>query len=107
MPGFLVHQGANVVCTHMGQATPVTPFPRVKVSGQPIVVQTSLYSVAGCTMPPPPNGNGPCVSAQWMSVATRVRANNVPVVLQDSQALCSPTGTPLTIITTQTRVRGM
>lgn len=48
MPGFLVHQGANVVCTHMGQATPVTPFPRVKVSGQPIDVvlrnETSMVS---------------------------------------------------------------
>ena len=35
MPGFLVHVGATVLCSHGGQAQPTVPNPRVTVSGQP------------------------------------------------------------------------
>jgi hypothetical protein len=30
----------------------------------------------------------------------------LPLLLQDSQALCLPTGTPLTFVAAQTRVKG-
>lgn len=106
MPGFLLHVGAVVLCAHGGQAQPTAPNPRVRVGGQSIVVQVGPYTVAGCALPPPPAGNGPCVTAQWITAAARVRADGQPVLLQDSQALCTPTGTPLTVTTTQTRVRG-
>lgn len=106
MPGFLLHLGATVLCLHAGQAQPVVTNPRVKVSGQPIVTQPGTYTVAGCTLPPPPAANGPCVTAQWVTAATRVRAGGTPVLLGDSQAICAPTGTGLNIVVTQTRVRG-
>lgn len=105
MPGFLLHLGAQVICAHApGQATPVVTNPRVKVSGQPIVVQTTQYAVAGCALTGTPNP--PCATASWITAATRVRAGGVPVLLQDSQSLCAPTGTPLTVLATQTRVKG-
>jgi hypothetical protein len=90
---------------HGGQAQPTVTNPRVKVSGQPIVTQTSVYSIAGCALPPPPNGNGPCVTAQWVSAGTRIMASGTPVLLQDSQAICTPTGTGLNVVATQTRVK--
>lgn len=62
------------------------------------------YLVTGCAMPPPPSGNGPCVTAQFVTAATRVLSSGQPLLLFDSQALCAPTGTPLTILATQTRV---
>ncbi len=105
MPGFLLHQGATVMCMHGGQAQPTVPNPRVRVSGQPIVTQTTAYTIAGCPFVPP-GGTGPCVTAQWVVAATRVRAGGVPVLLQDSQAVCVPTGTGLNVIVTQLRVRG-
>jgi hypothetical protein len=107
MPGPLVHLGATVTCSHGGQATPSAPFPRVLVSGQPVVTQSAPYLVAGCTLPPPPAANGPCVTAQWVTAATRVLAGGQPVVLAASQAVCAPTGTPLIVAVTQTRVTGM
>ena len=107
MPGFLLHVGATVQCAHAGAAQPTAPNPRVTVSGQPIVTLAAPYVVAGCALPPPPAANGPCVTAQWVSGATRVTANGQPVLLLDSQAICAPTGTPLLIVTTQTRVTGM
>jgi hypothetical protein len=105
MPGFLLHQGAVVMCMHPpGQAQPVVVNPRVRVAGQSIVTQSAVYTVAGCaltgtTVPP-------CATAQWITAATRVRAGDLPVLLQDSQAVCTPTGTGLSVMVTQTRVRG-
>ena len=105
MPGFLLHLGATVMCMHAGQAQPMTPNPRVTVGGQPIVTQTTPYTIAGCPFVPP-GGNGPCVTAQWIVGAVRVLASGVPVLLQDSQAICVPTGTGLNVLVTQVRVKG-
>lgn len=105
MPGFLLHVGATVTCSHAGQATPTAPNPRVTVAGQPIVTQATPYAVVGC--PLPSSQGGPCVTAQWVLGATRVFSNGQPVLLFDSQAICAPTGTPLMIVITQTRVSGM
>ena len=107
MPGFLVHVGAQILCSHLGLAQPTVPNPRVTVMGQPIVNITSPYVVAGCTLPPPIVANGPCVTAQRVTGSTRITSNGQPVLLFDSQAICAPTGTPLLIVTTQTRVTGM
>lgn len=105
MPGFLLHVGATVLCAHAGQAQPTSPNPRVMVGGQPVVTQAASYTVAGC--PFTTGGNPfPCVTAQWVVGATRVFAGGQPVLLQDSRAICTPTGTPLNIVVTQVRVRG-
>lgn len=107
MPGFLLHVGAVVMCAHGGKAEPTLRNPRVKVMGQQIVTRVSIYTISGCSFPPPPAGNGPCAMAQWITSAVRVRANGLPVLLMDSQATCTPTGTPLTIAFAQPRVKGM
>jgi hypothetical protein len=103
MPGFLIHVGAQVQCSHAGQAQPTAPNSRVTVSEQATVTQAAPYSIAGC----PFNVSGapsPCVTAQWTTAATRVTSNGQPLILLDSQATCAPNGTPLVILTTQTRV---
>lgn len=102
MPGFILHQGATVQCSHAGQAQPTTPSTRVLVSSQPITTQTPPYSVTGC--PNPPNSGGPCVTATWSTAATRVLSMGLPVLLFDSMATCAPTGVPTQILQTQTRV---
>jgi hypothetical protein len=107
MPGFLLHLGATVLCAHGGQAQPTAPNPRVTVGGQPTVTLPTPYVVAGCALPPPPAANGPCVTAQWVTAATRITSNGQPLLLLDSQAICAPTATPLLVLATQTRVSGM
>jgi hypothetical protein len=90
---------------HGGSAQPTTVNPRVKVSGQPVVTQTSTYAVSAC---PLASSGGPfCASAQWVMAAARVKSTSVPVLLQDSQAVCTSTGTGLLIQMTQVRVKGM
>ena len=105
MPGPLLHLGATVLCAHGGQAMPTTPNPRVLVSGQPVTTIATPYVVAGCAFVPPA-GNGPCVTAQFVTSATRVLAGGQPVLLQDSQSICTPTGTPLMATVVQSRVIG-
>jgi hypothetical protein len=104
MPGFLLHQGATVLCLHAGQAQPTVPNPRVMVSSMPTVTLSATYVVAGCALPPPPAANGPCVTAQFVVGSTRVLSQGQPLLLLDSQAICVPTGTPLMTVVTQTRV---
>lgn len=106
MPGFLLHQGATVLCAHAGQAQPTLVNPRVLVSGTPTVTLPTPYVIAGCAFPPPPAGNGPCVTAQFITGSVRILSNGQPLLLFDSQALCVPTGTPTIIAVTQTRVVG-
>src|SRR5436309_3339148 len=104
MSANLLHDGATVQCLHSGQASPTVTDQRVKVSGQKIVSQSSVYTISGCTLPT--QSGGPDVTAQWTSAATRVKASGLPVLFKDSQATCAPTGTALNIISTQTRVKG-
>ncbi|HVT57253.1 MAG TPA: hypothetical protein VHR45_02545 [Thermoanaerobaculia bacterium] len=107
MPGFLLHVGATVLCLHGGQAQPTAPNPRVTVSALPTVTIASPYLVAGCTLPPPLAGNGPCLTAQWVSAATRLTSDGQPLLLLDSQAICAPTLTPLVVTATQNRATGV
>lgn len=102
--GYMLHQGATVLCLHAGQAQPTAPNPRVKVGGQMIVTQQTAYTIAGC--PFNTGSPSPCVTAQFTSAATRVKAGGSPVLLQDSQAVCTPNGTGLNIVVTQVRVKG-
>jgi len=107
MPGFLLHLGAQVMCSHGGQAQPTAPVPRVMVMGQPVTTIVAPYVVAGCALPPPPAANGPCLTAQFITSAMRLLVNGTPPLLFDSQSICVPTGTPLLIVQTQTRVTGI
>lgn len=105
MPGYLLHVGAIVMCSHGGQAQPTMPIPRVTVSGQPVVAQVAPHLVAGC-----PFVAGlvplPCVATQWLTGSVRVKSMGLPLLLQDSQAVCIPNGTPAVIAMTQLRVKG-
>jgi hypothetical protein len=85
---------------------PVVTNPRVIVSGMSTVTLTSMYMVAGCAMPPPIAGNGPCITATFITSAVRVLSGGVPLLLMDSLAMAVPTGTPLMIVSTQVRVKG-
>lgn len=106
MPGFLLQQGATVLCTHGGQATPTAVQPRVLLGGSPVTTLPAPWTVAACPFTTPGGTPQPCVTAQWITSATRVRAGGQPVLLQDSQAVCTPNGTPVNILVTQPRVRG-
>jgi hypothetical protein len=102
MPAPALHLGAVVMCTHAGPATPVAPFPRVLLSGQPVVTLSSPYAITGCALTGTPNP--PCVTGQWLVGAARVLAGGVPVASMAGTSTCVPTGTPLVPVNAQPRV---
>ena len=104
MPGYLLDQSATVLCLHGGQAQASVPNPRVKVSSQATIQQPNPWTIAGC---PYVTGNvpTPCVTAQWTTAATRVKSGGMPLLLQDSQAVCAPNGTGVNVVVTQVRVK--
>jgi hypothetical protein len=102
MPGYVVHQGAVVMCMHGGSAQPTATQPRVRVSGLPVCVTPLPFVVAGCAqaaIPAPP-----CVTAQWLLGTLRVRSLGMPLVINTGTATCVPTGTGLLVASQQVRV---
>src|SRR3569833_4786961 len=96
MPAPILHLGATITCMHAGLAAPLTPFPRVLVSGQPITTLTTSYAITGCALTGTPNP--PCVTAPTTHCAVRVLAGGAPVLLQSGQAVCVPTGLGLLLL---------
>ena len=100
MPAPVLHLGAVVLCTHAGQAIPAAPFPRVLVSGQPVVTLASPYAIAGCAL----TGSAPpCVTGQWLTGATRVLAGGTPLVTVAGSSTAVAPGTPLLPVSFQLR----
>jgi hypothetical protein len=89
------------MCAHAGQATAASPFPRVTVSGQPVVTLTTQYVVAGCALTS--TGSPPCVTGQWVVGAVRVMAGGVPVAIQTGSSITTPTGSPMLPLVVQPR----
>ncbi len=102
MPAPVLHLGATVLCAHAGPAQPISPFPRVLLSGQPVVTQLSPYGITGCSLAS--TSSPPCVTGNWVVAATRVKAGGAPVLTATSTAVCVPTGTGLNVVAVQTRV---
>lgn len=102
---FLIQVGAQVMCAHGGQAQATVPYPRVLLSGQPAVQQPNPWVIAGCAFPPPPAGNGPCITAMWSTGTVRVMGGGMPLLMQSSMATCIPTGTPTMVVMTQMKVQ--
>lgn len=102
MPAPILHLGATVLCSHAGQAMPMSPFARVLVSAQPVVTLASPYAVAGCALTGTPVP--PCLSGQFVMGAARVLAGGAPVATLMSQSVCIPTGTPMLPVVAQARV---
>ncbi|EIP85316.1 hypothetical protein A33K_17870 [Burkholderia humptydooensis MSMB43] len=91
-----------MLCAHAGQASPLSPFPRVLLSGQPAVTIACPYAIAACALTGSPNP--PCATGQWLAGAARVLAGGVPVATMAGASSCIPTGTPMMPVAAQTRV---
>jgi hypothetical protein len=105
MPGFLLHQGAVVMCLHGGQAMPIAPNPSVTLMGMPSATLTVPWVVAGCPGIPP--AVPPCVTGQWLMGTMRVTSFGQPLVVQSGIAITAPGGATLMPVSMQTRVTAM
>jgi hypothetical protein len=63
-----------------------------------------MHIIAGCGLTG--TTSPPCVNGQWVFASVRVKAGSIPLLLLDSQAVCTPSGGKLNNVTTQLRVMG-
>jgi hypothetical protein len=85
MPGFMLHVGAVLQCTHAAPATTPPAQTRVLVSGQPVAVASNVITVAGCPFQIPVGAGTkpqPCVTVRWLMLSARVTIMGQPVLLQ-------------------------
>jgi hypothetical protein len=85
MPGFVVHFGAKMNCTHQAPVTIAATQPRVFVDKKPVALMGDPMLVAGCLFQiPTPAGPKPqpCVTVKWAMPSTRVLVTGLPVMLQ-------------------------
>src|SRR5260370_7344273 len=89
--------GGTVTFKHGGEGHLPTVSPKVMDINQPVVTIPASYVVAGCAFPPPPAGNGPCVSGIIPSGSTKVLVGGMPVLLAlpPVAGTCVPTATPM------------
>lgn len=106
---FLLHQGAQVMCSHGGQANPTTTSVRVQLGGQGATTLAHVYTISACPFSTPESGPKPCTTLQWTTPAVRVRIEGTPALLASSQGISigplGTQGTPM-VSAQQTRVRG-
>lgn len=108
MSGLLLTMASTILCVHAGKANLVMPNLRVRVMGVPVPMMDVPAVVTGCTLPPPPAANGPCVTGTWLTGTMRVRSMGQPLLTQTSTSLVMPTNTMLVITSPgQARVIGM
>lgn len=119
MPGYLLTMSCVVMCPHGGQAKPVAPNPRVKLSGTPVPMSAPPFMIAGCPMAvPPPAGPGPtpCISAMFLTptATMRVKSMGQGLLCQSSTtspAITTPPSPPAPLLPVafagQVRVKGM
>lgn len=98
MPSPILTVAATIMCPHGGQVTGVPTKLTLTIQGQPVLVQTDTFLVAGCPFLTPAGNPLPCVAVQWLTGATKCLAGGVPVLLQTSQGMTTGTGPPVPVI---------
>jgi hypothetical protein len=105
--GFLLDTSSTVLCSHGGQAQATAPNPRVTVAGNPTVLASVPWAIAGCPFVTPAAVPMPCVTAMFVAGTTRVLSLGQPLAVSTASAVCVPNGTPLLPVVVQPRVVGM
>lgn len=82
MPGFLLHTGAVVQCTHGIPAQIPPAQPRVLVGGLPVATMATKITVLGCPFTLPGPKSQPCVTIKWLMPTTRVLVAGAPALVQ-------------------------
>ena len=100
---------STVMCPHGGQAQLVTTNTEALVDGAPVLLQTDVHPLVGCTFAPVVPM--PCVTIRWITAATQTAIHNVPVLLQTSVGLCLnaaqvPQG-PAIVVQVQQQAKGI
>jgi len=108
----MLQVGAQILCPHAGSVSIISSNTRVSSLGAKLATATDTFSIAGCPFQIP-FGVGtkpqPCVTAQWLVPALRVKVQGQAALTSSSSGLCLsveqiPAGPP-SVVYTQLRVK--
>jgi hypothetical protein len=101
MSGFIITKRDSLTCTHGAAVTPDFASLRLKVGGEPVVLQMQPYTITTCTA-----GQSKCTKGTWTKGAMRVTTNGTPVAISTGTSRCVPAGT-FKVVSTQQRVKAI
>ncbi|MGO9152919.1 hypothetical protein [Mycobacterium sp.] len=107
--GDYLTASSTLMCPHGGMVSPIPADSSITLGGDPIVLASDTFPIAGCTFAPV--APHPCVQVQWIVTALRGAADGAAPLTTDSMGLCvaadgAPQG-PVIIQTTQPKVSGL
>ncbi len=98
MPGYVLTITSTVLCPHGGSAILTTSNTKIMVDNAPALLESDIHSVAGCPFQIPVGAGtkpSPCIRIEWKAGATKLKVNDVPVLVKSSIGLCySPESAP-------------
>ncbi|SMY06261.1 hypothetical protein [Flavimaricola marinus] len=81
---YIVQKSAQGACDHQGSASAGVAAENVKINGQAVLTVPATFSVAGCSFTTPDGVPKPCAMLLFTTGATKVRVNQMPVLLGDA-----------------------
>ena len=84
----IVTMATKIQCPHMMAGTLITATAKVMIENMPPLVMGDKGTVAGCPFTVPPSKPQPCVTALLTKAATKVLAENKPVLLMNPADMC-------------------
>ena len=87
MPGYVLTSASTIQCTHGGSASVTPSNTKVMADGSPILVESDIHTVAGCSFMIG-NTPSPCVQIAWSAGAAKVSVNGTAVLVQSSVGQC-------------------
>ena|SRR5688572_29094019 len=99
MSGFIITKSTGLKCVHSPGPMPDATYPRVKINGQPIVLQGQRYTITTCAA-----GQSKCTEGSWTRGAKDVLAGGTPVAISTGVSILKPAGA-FTVLLVQQRVK--
>jgi hypothetical protein len=83
----LLTTASQVMCPHGGQATLMTSNTQVTADGSPVLLESDVHIVAGCSFTIGPKYS-PCVRIEWSAGTTMSQGNGTAFLTQSSVGQC-------------------
>ena len=107
--GELLTASSTLMCPHGGTVMAVPSSASITLGGDPIVLATDTFTIAGC--PFAPVVPHPCVLVQWQLTALRSTSGSIATLTTESLGMCMAADGavqgPVLIQATQTRAAGL
>jgi hypothetical protein len=82
MPAHILTMTSTVQCPHGGMGTAIPSQTKVRIDGAPVLLESDVHTVAGCSL------NNPCVQIAWSAGAQKVSVNGTAVLIRTSMGQC-------------------